>query len=240
MSRHASRRWRQSGVAELNDTPLVEAQGLVKVFNGTGPGVAVLKGVSFSVRRGELVAVTGISGSGKTTLLNLLGCLDRPSAGRVLMEGVDTESLTSDQLATLRGERIGFVFQHSHLLKHLNALENTLLPFTLAGYPPDTARGMEMLEAVGLAHRAQHRPAELSGGERQRVAIARALVREPDLILADEPTGSLDRQTGSDIAKLLTCLVGGRAGRSVVIVTHQPELVVGPARQVRLVDGRIE
>jgi ABC-type lipoprotein export system ATPase subunit len=227
-------------VAEHDRTPLVEAQGLVKVFNGMGPGVAVLKGVNFSVGRGELVTVTGISGSGKTTLLNLLGCLDRPSAGRVLIEGLDTESLTSDQLATLRGERIGFVFQHSHLLKHLNALENTLLPFTLAGHQPDVVRGMEMLEAVGLANRAQHRPSELSGGEKQRVAIARALVREPDLILADEPTGSLDRQTGSDIAELLAGLVGGEAGRSVVIVTHQPELITAPARQVRLVDGRLD
>jgi ABC-type lipoprotein export system ATPase subunit len=227
-------------VADSNLTPLVEAEGLVKVYNGAGPAVAVLKGVSFSVRRGELVAVTGISGSGKTTLLNLLGCLDRPSAGRVLIDGVDTDSLTSDQLATLRGERIGFVFQHSHLLKHLNALENTLLPFTLAGCAPDTVRGMEMLEAVGLANRAHHRPAELSGGERQRVAIARALVREPDLILADEPTGSLDRQTGSDIAELLASLVGGKAGRSVIIVTHQPELVARSARQVRLADGRLE
>jgi ABC-type lipoprotein export system ATPase subunit len=227
-------------VAERDHTPLVEAQGLVKVFNGTGPSVAVLKGVNLSVGRGEMVTVTGISGSGKTTLLNLLGCLDRPSAGRVLIEGLDTESLTSDQLATLRGERIGFVFQHSHLLKHLNALENTLLPFTLAGYQPDVLRGMEMLEAVGVAHRAQHRPSELSGGEKQRVAIARALVREPDLILADEPTGSLDRQTGSDIAELLAGLVGGDAGRSVVIVTHQPELISAPARQVHLVDGRLD
>jgi ABC-type lipoprotein export system ATPase subunit len=218
----------------------VEAQGLVKVFNGAGPSVAVLKGVNFSVGRGELVTVTGISGSGKTTLLNLLGCLDRPSAGRVLIEGVDTESFTSDQLATLRGERIGFVFQHSHLLKHLTALENTLLPFTLAGYPQDTARGMEMLDAVGMSHRAHHRPAELSGGERQRVALARALVREPDLILADEPTGSLDRQTGTDIAGLLASLAGGNGGRSVVIVTHQPELISAQSRQVRLVDGRLD
>jgi ABC-type lipoprotein export system ATPase subunit len=227
-------------VAEREHRPLVEAQGLVKVFNGAGPGVAVLKGVNFSAERGELVILTGISGSGKTTLLNLLGCLDRPSGGRVLIDGLDTGSLTSDQLATLRGERIGFVFQHSHLLKHLNALENTLLPFTLANCAPEQSRGMEMLEAVGLAHRAHHRPAELSGGERQRVAIARALVREPDLILADEPTGNLDRQTGTDIAELLAGLVGRDAGRSVVIVTHQPELLVGPARQVRLVDGWLD
>lgn len=227
-------------MAEGAHKPLVEAQGLVKVYNGAGPGVAVLKGVSMGVGRGELVVVTGISGSGKTTLMNLLGCLDRPSAGRVLIEGVDTESLTSDELATLRGERIGFVFQHSHLLKHLSALENTLLPFTLAGIPPDQVRAMEMLDAVGLSHRAHHRPAELSGGERQRVAIARALVREPDLILADEPTGSLDRQTGTEIADLLSGLAGGSGGRSVVIVTHQPELISSAARQVRLVDGRLD
>lgn len=227
-------------MAERDHTPLVEAQGLVKVFNGSGPSVAVLKGVNLGVERGELVAVTGVSGSGKTTLLNLLGCLDRPTAGRVLIEGMDTEFLTSDELASLRGERIGFVFQHSHLLKHLNALENTLLPFTLAGFQPDSARGMRMLEAVGLAHRAHHRPAELSGGERQRVAIARALVREPDLILADEPTGSLDSQTGKDIAELLVGLAGGEGGRSVVIVTHQPELIGGQMRQVRLVDGRLD
>lgn len=218
---------------------LIEARDISKIYGGAGTSVSVLSRVSLEVRRDELVVITGISGSGKTTLLNILGCLDRQSAGRLLVEGVDTASLTRDELATLRGERIGFVFQQSHLLKHLTALANILLPFTLGGLPLDAARGMAMLEAVGLGHRAHHKPAELSGGEQQRVAIARALVREPDIILADEPTGSLDRQTGTEIIELLTELVGGERGRSVVIVTHQPELIVGPKRQVQLIDGQL-
>lgn len=217
--------------------PLIEAQQVSKIYACGGTSVSVLERVSLRVWSAELLVITGVSGSGKTTLLNILGCLDRPSAGRLMLEGGETESLTRDELARLRGERFGFVFQHSHLLRHLTALENILLPFTLAGYHNESRRGLEMLEAVGLAHRAQHKPNELSGGEQQRVAIARALVRDPGLILADEPTGNLDQKTGHEILTLLTGMVGGKWGRSVVIVTHQPEMISAPARQLHISDG---
>lgn len=216
---------------------LIEAQQVSKIYANGGTAVSVLERVSFRVWPEELVVITGMSGSGKTTLLNILGCLDRPSAGRLLLEGTDTDSLTRDELARLRGERIGFVFQHSHLLRHLTALENILLPFTLAGYHSESRRGLDLLEAVGLAHRAHHKPAELSGGEQQRVAIARALVRDPGIILADEPTGNLDQKTGSEILNLLAGAVGGKWERSVVIVTHQPEMIPVPARQLHITDG---
>jgi putative ABC transport system ATP-binding protein len=160
--------------------------------------------------------------------------------GKLLISGVDTATLSRDQLARLRGERIGFVFQHSHLIRHMSALENVLFPLILAGLPADRGKGIAMLELVGLAHRADHNPAELSGGEQQRVAIARALVRDPDIILADEPTGNLDRRSGADIITLLSDLAGGPQERAVVIVTHQPELVSAAQRRLQLVDGKLE
>jgi len=220
--------------------PLIDARDLCKIYSGAGPKVSVLNGVSLRVERSELLVVTGISGSGKSTLLNILGCLDRPSAGRLAIDGMDTEEFTRDQLATLRGQRIGFVFQQSHLLKQMTALENVLFPFALGECRIDKKRGLEALSAVGLSARTHHRPAELSGGEQQRVAIARALVRQPDIVLADEPTGSLDRQTGTEIAELLASLVEDGHQRSVIIVTHQPELFVRPSRQVVLADGKLE
>jgi putative ABC transport system ATP-binding protein len=220
--------------------PLIDAQNICKIYDGAGPKVSVLNGVSLQVERNELLVVTGISGSGKSTLLNILGCLDRPSAGRLAIDGADTEDLTRDQLATLRGRRIGFVFQQSHLLKQMTALENVLLPFALGECRIDKTRGLEVLRAVGLSDRTEHRPAQLSGGEQQRVAIARALVRQPDIVLADEPTGSLDRQTGTEIAELLASLVEDEHQRSVIIVTHQPELIIRPKRQLVLADGKLE
>lgn len=227
-------------MASPNRVPLIDAQNICKIYDGAGPKVSVLNGVSLQVERNELLVVTGISGSGKSTLLSILGCLDRPSAGRLAIDGTDTEDLTRDRLATLRGQRIGFVFQQSHLLKQMTALENVLLPFALGECRIDKERGLEVLRAVGLSDRVEHRPAELSGGEQQRVAIARALVRQPDIVLADEPTGSLDRQTGTEIAELLASLVEGEHQRSVIIVTHQPELITRPKRQLVLADGKLE
>ena len=227
-------------MANQGREPLIDAQNICKIYDGAGPKVSVLNGVSLQVERNELLVVTGISGCGKSTLLNILGCLDRPSAGRLAIDGVDTEGLSRDQLATLRGQRIGFVFQQSHLLKHMTALENVLLPFALGECRIDKTRGLEALRAVGLDDRTEHRPAELSGGEQQRVAIARALVRQPDIVLADEPTGSLDRQTGTEVADLLGSLVEDEHQRSVVIVTHQPELIVRPNRHLVLTDGKLE
>ena len=187
--------------------PMIEADRLSKIYAHGSSSVSVLERVSFRVWPNELVVISGASGSGKTTLLNILGCLDRPSAGRLLLEGTNTDSLTRDELARLRGDRIGFVFQSSHLLRHLTALENVLLPLTLNGQRIEERRGLELLEAVGLTHRAHHKPAELSGGEQQRVAIARALVRDPGIILADEPTGNLDQKNGSETIELLTGMI---------------------------------
>lgn len=224
----------------MNQVPLIEAQEITKIYPAPGSGVVAIAQLSFCILPGELVVITGASGAGKTTLLNVLGCLDRPNAGRLFIEGIDTGSLSRNELARLRGERIGFVFQQSHLIRQMTALENVLLPFTLAECRSDRKCGLAMLDAVGMAHRAHHRPAQLSGGEQQRVAIARALVRQPNIILADEPTGNLDRQSGAEIVKLLIGLTGDARGRAVVIVTHQPELVVMPHRRLRLVDGRLD
>lgn len=218
-------------------TPLIDAQNVAKIYTNACPPVSVLMQISFQVFKDELVVITGVSGSGKTTLLNIIGCLDRPSAGQLLINGINTESFERDELARLRGEQIGFVFQQSLLMRHLTALENVLLPLVFTGEAYDVKRGIAMLDAVGLMHRSHHKPSELSGGEQQRVAIARALVRDPRIILADEPTGSLDRQTGAEIIKLLTDLVWSEWGRAVVIVTHQPELVTAPNRQLHLADG---
>jgi ABC-type lipoprotein export system ATPase subunit len=214
---------------------MIEAQQLSKIYSRGGNPVSVLERVSLKVWPNELVVISGASGSGKTTLLNILGCLDRPSAGRLLLEGTNTDSFTRDELARLRGERIGFVFQHSHLLRQLSALENILLPLTLNGQRREDRRALELLEVVGLTHRAHHKPSELSGGEQQRVAIARALIRDPGIILADEPTGNLDQKNGSQTFELLTGMVG--RNRSVVIVTHQPEMIVAPARHFEITDG---
>jgi putative ABC transport system ATP-binding protein len=220
--------------------PLLDAQEITKVYRGPGAGVVALSKLSFCVLKGDLVVISGASGSGKTTLLNILGCLDRPTAGRLFIEGVDTSTMGSDELARLRGERIGFVFQNTHLIRHLTALENVLFPLVLAGLPADKERAMAMLEAVGLAHRSDHRPVELSGGEQQRAAIARALIRDPAIILADEPTGNLDRRAGNDIVTLLSDLVSSKQERSVILVTHQPEIVSAARRRLQLVDGKLE
>lgn len=220
--------------------PLIRARGVTKLYSASRSVVTALLGISLNVSRGELVVITGVSGSGKTTLLNILGCLDRPSAGEVLIAERDTSLMSRDELAKLRGERIGYVFQQNHLISCMTAMENVLLPFLMAGCGPDLGRATTVLHAVGLAEHAHRKPGELSGGEQQRIAIARALVRDADIILADEPTGNLDRSTGMGILNLLTGLVGGQKERTVVIVTHQPELITLPQRRLHLVDGRLD
>lgn len=233
-------RQRLYDVHKGSQEPLIDARDITKIYSGPGSGVVALSCLSFCVLSGDLVVISGASGSGKTTLLNVLGCLARPSAGRLFIGGVDTSSLGRNELARLRGERIGFVFQQSHLIPHMTALENVLFPLLLAGLPANESKARSLLEAVGLSHRCDHRQAELSGGEQQRVAIARALIRDPSIILADEPTGNLDRQTGTDIITLLTDLVSGTQDRAVIIVTHQPELVSASNRRLQLVDGKLE
>jgi putative ABC transport system ATP-binding protein len=227
--------------------PLLEAVDVERTYRlgraGRGhPPVEVhaLRGVSFRVDRGDYVAIVGSSGSGKSTLLNLLGALDRPTAGHVRYEGRDVRELTDAELATLRNTRIGFVFQSFHLLPRMTALDNVQLPLV---YRAGTARSRralatEALAAVGLADRMDHRPTELSGGQQQRVAIARALVTEPALLLADEPTGNLDTVTGEDIMALLERLQAD-LGTALVVITHEAEIAGRAHRRIVLRDGLV-
>ena len=201
--------------------------------------VRALDGVDLTIGEGELVALLGASGSGKTTLLSLLGCLDQPTAGSYRLAGTEVASLSADGLAEVRNKQIGFVFQAFNLLEGLRADENVALPLRYAGVPRGErlARAARMLERVGLGERITHRPSELSGGQRQRVAIARALVNDPAVVLADEPTGNLDRASGAAILELFLEL--HREGRTIVIVTHDEAVARLAERRVRLEDGRI-
>jgi putative ABC transport system ATP-binding protein len=205
-----------------------------------GPeSVEALRGVTFEVSPGDFVAVCGPSGSGKSTLMNILGCLDRPTAGRYLLEGVEVESLDDDALAALRSRRIGFVFQTFNLLPRMTALRNVELPMIYSGIPREARRrqALEALAAVGLKGRVAHRPSELSGGEQQRVAIARALVNRPAIILADEPTGNLDSRASEEVMGIFRQLVG--QGATIVLVTHNPRVAVQARRVIQMEDGRI-
>ncbi|MFM8804963.1 MAG: ABC transporter ATP-binding protein, partial [Planctomycetia bacterium] len=224
--------------------PILRAEHLQKTFGGNATGaasVAALDGVDLAVEQGEFVAITGASGSGKCTLLHLLGGITRPTAGHVLLEGVDLASLDDDALARVRRRRIGFVFQRYNLLPELALVENVALPLVLDGTPEKTAEAAarRALETVGLAHRAAHRPDELSGGEQQRGAIARALVAEPALVLADEPTGALDSANSLRVIALLKQLVAERR-QTVILVTHDSSIAASAARTIRMRDGRIE
>lgn len=191
------------------------------------------------VERGEYVAIMGPSGSGKSTLMNLLGCLDTPTEGSYRLAGEEVSRLTDEQTAAIRNRRIGFVFQTFHLLPRYSALDNVGLPLRYGGVPRDERRRRAriVLERVGLADRVDHRPNQLSGGQRQRVAIARALVNDPDLLLADEPTGNLDSQVGGEILALFDEL--HESGRTVVMVTHEPDVAARAGRLIRFVDGEI-
>ncbi|MHC1588224.1 MAG: ABC transporter ATP-binding protein [Methermicoccaceae archaeon] len=217
---------------------IVRTQGIHKVY-GDGVSTHVLKGIDLSVQRGELVAIMGESGSGKSTLLNILGCLDKPSQGKVFIDGVDTSGLDDMALAALRASKVGFVFQHHNLLFEFSALENVSIPMLLTGERKDRAekRAKELLAMVGLSHRLEHKPPELSGGESQRVAIARALMNSPDIVLADEPTGNLDSASSRKVYELIHGL--NEVGYTFLIVTHSEELARGCSRVVRLVDGKV-
>jgi putative ABC transport system ATP-binding protein len=218
---------------------MVELRGVTKRFDGKRQ-VTALEGLDLSVARGEMVSIVGPSGSGKSTLLNLVGGLDRPSAGSVCIDGQDLSSLGDDGLTRVRRDKIGIIFQFFNLLPTLTCLENVALPLHLRGWPrrSTAGRARELLDLVQLGHRLEHRPDELSGGERQRVAIARALSVYPPVLLADEPTGNLDTATGVDILKLIRAL-HERLNATVLLVTHDRSVAESCARTVTLRDGRI-
>jgi putative ABC transport system ATP-binding protein len=208
-------------------------------FHVGGETVHALRGVDLQVLSGEYVSVMGPSGSGKSTLLNIIGLLDRPDGGVYRLEAVDTTKLSDREQAAARGRRIGFIFQFFHLIPRLTAAENVELPLTLASVPPSDRRQRvaETLERLDLSDRAQHRPDQLSGGQRQRVAIARAIVMKPAILLADEPTGNLDRASGSEVVGVLETL--NRQGLTVIMVTHDPEMGRRASRRVQMDDGRV-
>ncbi|HOE88431.1 MAG: Macrolide export ATP-binding/permease protein MacB [Spirochaetes bacterium ADurb.Bin315] len=202
--------------------------------------VKALDGVSITIKKGEFTSIMGPSGSGKSTMMNLIGCLDTPTDGQILIDGEDTSGMNEAELAFIRNQKVGFVFQQFNLLGKLTALENVVTPLLYAGYRPRERRRMAInaLESVGLADRMYHRPNELSGGQKQRVAIARALVNNPSILLADEPTGALDTRTGNQIMELFDEI--NSEGRTVILVTHDRELGLKAKRQIYLRDGKIE
>jgi len=217
---------------------IVEIRDLRKVYGEGEAQVCAIDGVSLTIEPGEFVAVMGPSGCGKSTLLNMVGGLDRPSSGQVLVDGSDLTSLDDDKLTELRRRRIGFVFQFFNLIPVLNAVENAALPLTLDGAPHAEDRAREWLVKVGLGDRLTNRPDQLSGGQQQRVAVARALSTEPALVLADEPTGNLDSKSATEIATLLQ-QVASEWGRSVLMVTHDPRIASYAKRLVLMKDGRV-
>jgi len=220
---------------------LLQLSGVTKDYKLGKTTVRALRGLDLEIRTGEVVAIMGPSGSGKSTLMHILGALDRPTKGSALIETADLGEMKERQLVTLRGKKIGFVFQTFNLIQTLSAQRNVELPMIFQGVPGGERhrRAASLLEKVGLGDRVKHRPNELSGGERQRVAVARALANDPEIILADEPTGNLDTETGNAILALLKDL-SVRDGKTVILITHDPEAAVIADRTVRLRDGCVE
>jgi putative ABC transport system ATP-binding protein len=219
---------------------LIQVRDLVKVYSLGEVEVQALRSVSLSVERGEFVAIMGASGSGKSTFMNILGFLDRPTSGQYLLEGIDGENLSMDELAEIRNRKIGFVFQGFNLLSRTSALENVELPLIYAGTPTPKRKEMAQraLSEVGLEGRGHHHPSQLSGGEQQRVAIARALVNQPSILLADEPTGNLDSKTSDEIMGIFQRL-NREMGITIIMITHEPDIAAFAKRNILFKDGRI-
>ncbi|HZT31083.1 MAG TPA: ABC transporter ATP-binding protein [Bryobacteraceae bacterium] len=219
---------------------MIEVRNLVKDYRLGDIPVHVLKGITFEIERGDFVAIMGPSGSGKSTLMNILGCLDKPTAGGYRLDGIDVAALGRDELAEIRNQKIGFVFQQFNLLARTSALENVELPLLYTSMPAHErqARAMRALRAVGLADRGHHHPSQLSGGQQQRVAIARALVNDPRIILADEPTGALDSHTSIEIMAIFQRL-NREAGITLIVVTHEPDIAAYANRSLHFRDGRL-
>ena len=217
----------------------IRLAGIRKVYRIGGEELAALDGIDLDIYRGEFAALMGPSGSGKSTLMNILGCLDRPTAGSYRLDGDEVAGLNDDALAVTRNKKIGFVFQNFNLLPRITALENVALPLVYAGIRKKEriARAQNVLAAVGLADRGMHLPNELSGGQRQRVAIARALVNEPHIIMADEPTGNLDTKSTKEIMDIFENM--HEKGHTIILVTHEPEIAVRASRQLLVRDGKI-
>lgn len=217
----------------------IALRGIKKLYRIGDQEVAALGGIDLDIKNGEFTALMGPSGSGKSTLMNILGCLDRPSEGSYRLDGREVANLSDDELARTRNQQIGFVFQNFNLLSRISAVDNVALPLVYAGVKAAERkrRSMEVLEMVGLADRANHQPNELSGGQRQRVAIARALVNNPEIIMADEPTGNLDTKSTTEILDVFTRL--HEMGRTVILVTHEPEVAMRANRQLLVRDGLI-
>jgi putative ABC transport system ATP-binding protein len=219
---------------------LIDVQDMRRIYRMGDNEVAALKGVSLQIDHGEFVTIMGPSGSGKSTLMHILGCLDRPTAGRYLLDGTAAETLPDLEMSRLRNRKVGFIFQSFNLIPQLTVIENVELPLVYSNVPREERRdrSLKVLDAVGLGHRHEHRPTELSGGECQRVAIARSLVNAPPLILADEPTGNLDSATGTEILRIFEKLHQG--GTTLVLVTHDPEVAKWSERVVSMRDGVVE
>ena len=224
---------------EKKDAIAIRLRDIKKIYKMGGQELAALNGINLDIKRGEFAALMGPSGSGKSTLMNILGCLDRPTVGSYELEGKEVAHLSDDELAVMRNKHIGFVFQNFNLLSRISSLENVALPLVYAGVGASERRkrAQEVLEAVGLGDRAEHLPNELSGGQRQRVAIARALVNNPEIIMADEPTGNLDTKSTKEIMEIFQEMHG--RGKTIILVTHEPEIAVCANRQLLVRDGVI-